>query len=321
MRGKRTVKAAIGVDIGGTSLKFAVVDQEGRVLRERTAATPSHGGANSIMSEMLAGIDSLLADMRASAPDVPIEGIGIGAAGQIDAKDGSVAFAVDTIPGWTGTPIRRLTADRFPALPVYVDNDVNVLALAEKYYGAGKNARHFVCVALGTGIGGAIVQDGAIVHGAYGGAGELGHLSVDFNGPRCSCGNFGCLELYASGSGIHRLLADMFDGLSPPAWELNAAGLLSAWERGDAAAAEVMDVVLGALGSAFASIIHALNPEAIIVGGGMLDRVPALLPAIERATAPRTSPAMWKHVKLLPALSGNRSGVIGAAAQVWHHSP
>jgi len=313
------VEAAIGVDIGGTSLKFAAVDREGRVLRHWTRPTPAGNAAEGIMSELLAGVERMLEELAETEPAVRLAGIGIGSAGQIRASDGSVAFAVDTIPGWTNTPIKRLVEERFPSLPTFVDNDVNVLALAEQYYGAGRGVRDFVCLALGTGIGGAVVQGGKLVHGAYGGAGEFGHMSVDFNGPRCSCGNFGCIELYASGSGIQRLLQERFAGASP-GWELTPAGLTTAWQAGDALAKETMDIVVAALGSALAGIIHALNPEAIVLGGGILDHAPALLPAIVAATEKRTSPVMWKHVRLLPALSGNQSGVIGAAAQVWQHS-
>jgi len=316
------MEAAIGVDIGGTSLKFAAVDRAGRILRRGTRPTPAQDVANGIMRELAEGVERLLEELAAEEPGLHIAGIGVGSAGQIHAKDGSVAFAVDTIPGWTGTPIKRTVEERFPSLPVFVDNDVNVLALAEKYYGAGRHVQDFICLTLGTGIGGAVVQGGNIVHGAYGGAGELGHMSVDFNGPRCSCGNFGCIELYASGSGMQRLLQERFGGADaePPAWELNAAGLLSAWQAGDAQASRTMDVVLRALGSALAGMIHALNPEAIVLGGGIVDRAPALLGRIAEATERRTSPAMWKAVRLLPALSGNESGVIGAAAQVWRQS-
>ncbi|TLS51569.1 ROK family protein [Paenibacillus antri] len=313
-------EAAIGVDIGGTSLKFAAVDREGRVLRHWTRPTPAIDPSEGIMRELLAGIDKLLAELKEEAPELRVAGIGIGSAGQIHKRDGSVAFAVDTIPGYTGTPIKARVEERFPELPTFVDNDVNVLALAEKHYGAGRELQDFVCVALGTGIGGAIVQGGRLVHGVYGGAGELGHLSVDFNGPRCSCGNYGCIELYASGTGIERLLKERFENAAKPAWALNAAGLLNAWQSGDALAGEAMDVVLAALGSALAGVVHALNPEAIVLGGGIVEKAPALLAAIEDATRSRTSPVMWKHVRLLPAIAGSRAGVIGAAAQVWQYT-
>jgi glucokinase len=316
------VETAIGVDIGGTSLKFAAVNREGRVLRHGTRPTPAGNAAEGIMNELLAGIEAMLAELAEAEPSTRPVGIGIGSAGQIRASDGSVAFAVDTIPGWTNTPIKRRVEERFPALPTFVDNDVNALALAEQYYGAGRGVRDFVCLALGTGIGGAVVQGGKLVHGAYGGAGELGHISVDFNGPRCSCGNYGCIELYASGSGMQRLLDERFArGEAPlPGWEPTTAGLLAAWQAGDAAAAETMRVVLGALGSALAGIIHALNPEAIVIGGGIVERVPALIPAIVAVTEPRTSPVMWEHVRIVPASAGSRAGVIGAAAQVWRRT-
>lgn len=278
---------------------------------------------------MLQGIAGMAAGRESE-----LDGIGIGSAGQIDFRTGKVNFAVDTLPGWTGMPIRSLVEQRF-GLPVYVDNDVNVIAIAEKQFGAAKAYSHYVCLALGTGVGGAIVENGQLVRGTVGGAAELGHISVDFNGPRCSCGNYGCIEQYASGSGIARVARELVERLEHEggsgaeagaggrtgtvAWQPNSHEVLAAWAREDAHAAEVMEVVIRALATAVAGIIHTLNPQAIILGGGVSEAGALLMEALEREAALRTSPSMWANCRIIRSPLGSHSGVIGAAAQVWHY--
>lgn len=307
---------AIGVDIGGTKIQFAVINRAGSIVHRRLVPTEAQKGSDHVMDKVLTGIKAMLE----ASPEENVAGIGIGSAGQINDRTGSVEFAVDTLPGWTGTPIKRLVEQRF-RIPTYVDNDVNVIAIAEKTFGAGKHFDSFVCLALGTGVGGAIVESGRLLRGAFGGAGELGHVSVDFNGPRCSCGNCGCIELYASGTGIARLGKEFIaakDGIT--AWEPHSRDIVQAWLQGDADASRVMDTVLRALGTAVAGLIHACNPQAVIIGGGVSESGPVFFEALEKEVSARTSPGMWKSCRLLPAYVGSDAGVIGAAAQVWHYN-
>jgi glucokinase len=266
------------------------------------------------MERVLQSIERMLDSAPRAAQSAAIQGIGIGSAGQIDFSTGTVAFAVDTLPGWTGTRIKARTAERFPDLPVIVDNDVNVAAVAEQRIGAASGLRNFICLVLGTGIGGAIVVDGKLVRGTYGGAGELGHVSVDFNGPRCSCGNRGCLELYASGPGIARIAREGSFSFA------DSRQVIEAWLAGDSQANQVMDIVIRALASGISGFIHTFNPEAVIIGGGVAQAGERFLHSIRQETERRTSAAMWKAVQLEPAAAGNHAGVIGAALQMWHYS-
>ncbi|MBD2870180.1 ROK family protein [Paenibacillus arenilitoris] len=310
------MKYAVGVDIGGTKIQFALVDEQGRIARGDVVATEAARGAEGVMQTVVEGIDRVIGDGCAR-----IEGIGIGSAGQIDFRTGEVSFAVDTLPGWTGTPIKQIVERRF-GLPAYVDNDVNAAAVAEKCFGAGRQLDHFVCLALGTGIGGAIVESGRLLRGASGGAGELGHVSVDFNGPRCSCGNYGCVELYASGPGIARLARETLAAQGTAAEAgLGAKEVLADWSGGAAYAALVMDRVIRALASAVAGIIHAFNPQAVIIGGGVSGAGDAFFAALAKEAAARTSPSMRGDCRIVPAGVGANAGVIGAAAQVWHYGP
>ncbi|MDB4866471.1 MAG: family transcriptional regulator [Cohnella sp.] len=307
---------AIGVDIGGTKVQFAAVDPEGRMINRHLVPTEAHLGPQQLMEKVIAGIERIASDLQ---PDEGIAGIGIGSAGQIDFRTGKVAFAGDTLPGWTGVPIKRYVEERFRK-PVYVDNDVNVIAVAEKVYGAGRDYASFVCLALGTGVGGAIVESGQLVRGAFGGAGELGHVSVDFNGPRCGCGNYGCIELYASGTGIARLGKEALEESGESAdWQANSREIIQAWLQGNPLAVQVMDRVIRALGSAIAGFIHTFNPEAVIIGGGVSETGSVFFESLDEAVQARTSDAMRQACRILPAYVGADAGVIGAAAQVWYY--
>ncbi|WP_308635700.1 ROK family protein [Paenibacillus silvisoli] len=307
------LELSVGVDIGGTKIHFALVDAQGKLYADEQIPTEAIQGAAAVMERTLQGIERMLGLVDRMKDAVVIKGIGIGSAGQIDFASGSVAYAVDTLPGWTGMRIQARAEERFPDLPIIVDNDVNVMAVAELRCGAAKGLRHFICLALGTGIGGAVVENGRLVRGAFGGAGELGHVSVDFNGPQCSCGNLGCLELYASGSGIARLAKEEAASFN------DSRAVMQAWLQGDAQASQLMNIAIAALASGISSLIHTFNPEAVIIGGGVAEAGDAFLSAIRRETQKRTSAAMWKAVELKLAAAGNVAGVKGAALQLWHY--
>ncbi|UVI27964.1 ROK family protein [Paenibacillus spongiae] len=314
-----SVELAVGVDIGGTKIHFALVDDEGKLYHQEIVRTESRKGAVVVLNQVLEGIERMCLAVPAYTDREKLRGIGIGSAGQIDFATGRVAFAVDTLPGWTGTRIKEEVSARFPGLRVIVDNDVNVQAIAERRYGAAQGLNSFVCLSLGTGVGGAVVENGQLIRGTFGGAAELGHVSVDFNGPRCSCGNRGCLELYASGTGIVRLAderaaAGLYEG------QTDSRSVIKGWLDGESSAAAVMDVVIAALSTATSGLIHTFNPQAVIIGGGVSEAGEPLLTALRSETALRTAPAMWKAVQIVPAAVGIQAGVIGAAAQIWHYA-
>lgn len=311
-------KAAIGVDIGGTKINAGLVDVSGRILTETTL--PTEAASRKVMERARAAVDRVLAETARLDEPVEIIGIGVGTAGQINRPGGSVLYAMDTMPGYTGTPVRRILEEAY-GLPVYVDNDVNVLAVAEKRLGGGRGVRDFVCVTLGTGVGGAVVTGGRLLHGAKGAAGEIGHLSVRYDGPRCICGGIGCLELYASGTGIARLMRERREQDLPGTeqTELTAREVAELWLRGDPSAAWVMEQAVCALAAGLAGVIHLLNPEVIMVGGGVADIGEPFFRRLREETDRRTMGPHSGTVRIMPAVMGSRSGMIGAALQVWEY--
>lgn len=306
---------AIGVDIGGTKINTGIVTEEGEVLLTHSLGTLA-GQANTAVRVQEA-VKGLLAEARNQRPGIRYKGIGVGSAGQVDWEDGSIRHASGLIGGYSGTKLKRMLRDGF-RLPVRVDNDVNVLALTEKRLGAGQGVRNMICLALGTGVGGAIVADGRLVHGAWGGAGELGHMSVDFQGIPCICGARGCLEQYASGTGIARRMRERLSSTGR-AEQLDTREVFARWEAGDPLAADVMNETIAALGTAIASLIHLFNPELIIVGGGVAEAGKLLMERLREEVSRRAMPSLAEGVRIEAAYRGNWSGMIGAALQIWEY--
>jgi glucokinase len=307
---------AIGVDIGGTKINAGVVGENGDILHTYSLRTLA-GQANTA-DRILEAVKNLVAEAQIMQPGIHFRGIGVGSAGQVDWGSGSIRFASELIPGYGGTKLKDLLQKQF-GLPVYVDNDVNVLALTEKRLGAGQGVDNFICLALGTGVGGAIVVDGRIVHGTWGGAGELGHMCVDFNGPRCVCGGRGCLEQYASGTSIARRMGEKLASCSSPEENVDTREVFTRWTAGDPLATEVMDETIAALGAAIASLIHTFNPQLIVIGGGVAEAGESLFAKLQEEVQRRSMPSLLDGVRIESAYRGNWSGMIGAALQLWEY--
>jgi len=313
---------AIGVDIGGTKINAGLIGRLGEVLFE--ASVPTRAAESKVMEQTKSAIDRVLQAARSEQAFHRIAGIGVGSAGQIDFSRGTVLSATDLLPDYAGTDVRGLLETAY-GVQVYVDNDVNVLALAEKRLGAGRYAEHFVCVALGTGVGGAIVSEGRLLRGALGAAGEIGHMPVRFDGPICNCGGRGCLELFASGTGIARLMRDKVAqaakgaGADADIADIDSRHVAALWQQGDAAATAVMDEAIEALSAALAGVVHMLNPQAIVIGGGVAEIGKPFFERLRETTRRRTMPSLFGGVRIEPAVVGNRSGMIGAALQVWEY--
>ncbi|MEC0231073.1 ROK family protein [Paenibacillus alba] len=307
---------AIGVDIGGTKMNAGVVTSQGEVLHTVSLATCA--GQVNTADRVQQAIQQLIAEASAKQPNLRYKGIGVGSAGQVDWEEGSIRSASDILPGYAGTPLRSLLQKWF-ALPTIVDNDVNVLALTEKHLGAGQGVDHFLCLALGTGVGGAIVVNGQLVHGCWGAGGELGHLSVDFNGLPCLCGGIGCLEQYASGTNIARRMLERLAQIGSREESLDSRMVFARWRAGDVTATEIMDETIAALGAAMASFIHMFNPALIVIGGGVAEAGEPLLDGIRNEVTRRSMPSMREGVRIELAYHGNWSGMIGAALQIWEY--
>ncbi|RJE87444.1 ROK family protein [Paenibacillus sp. 1011MAR3C5] len=309
-------KYAIGIDIGGTKINAGIVTHKGEILLSESLETLA--GQENTVRRVQQAIQHVIEEASKTWPDIRYRGIGIGSAGQVDWHEGSIRYASELIPGYSGAQLKSILEKQY-GMTVWVDNDVNVIALAEMRLGAGLGKRQFICLALGTGVGGAVVIDGRLLHGAWGGAGELGHMSVDFRGIPCICGARGCLEQYASGTSIARLMRERLAAIGTPNEQVNARDVFALWQEGDPLAASVMDEMIAALGSAITSLIHIFNPELIIIGGGVAESGEQLVDRLRQEVSRHTMPSFAEGVQIETARLGNWSGMIGAALQAWEY--
>jgi glucokinase len=303
------VRAAIGIDVGGTKVAGLLVREDGAILSERVATTPAED-----VDATMATIYEVTAALREGPEAVAV---GVGAAGMVEFAAGALRSAPNL--AWKEVPIRDLVAER-TGLPALVDNDANVAAWGEFRMGAGRGYRDLLIVTVGTGIGGGIISGGRLLRGAHGFAAEIGHIIVEPGGPECGCGNRGCWEQVASGRALDRAaVAEVArDPHSPIATRAGGRPTgRDVWEaarEGDAAATGVLDEVGRRLGEGIAGLVNVLDPQAVIVGGGVAEiGEPLLSPArrafVEAVEAPEHRP----DVPLVPAELGNRAGAVGAA--------
>jgi len=249
----------IGVDVGGTTVAAGLVTADGQVLEHVQAPTHARGPGSAL--ETIVEVLDRLRD-RARARGVAVSGVGVGIPGTVDAERGVVGVDVNYVSELAGAPLAERLGARVDA-PVFVDNDVNALVLAEWAWGAGRSARSLVMLALGTGVGGGIVLDGRLQRGAAGSAGELGHVPIDFDGPPCICGGRGCLKAFVSGTDIARRAEER---LGRP---VGAAEVFQLAATGQAEAVAIVDEVCRALGAGLAVIVNGLNPERVLLAGSV----------------------------------------------------
>ena len=249
----------IGVDVGGTTVAAGLVTADGQVLEHVQAPTHARGPGSAL--ETIVEVLDRLRD-RARGRGVAVSGVGVGIPGTVDAERGVVGVDVNYVPELAGAPLAERLGARVDA-PVFVDNDVNALVLAEWAWGAGRGARSLVMLALGTGVGGGIVLDGRLQRGAAGSAGELGHVPIAFDGPPCICGGRGCLKAFVSGTDIARRAEER---LGRP---VGAAEVFQLAAAGEAEAAAIVDEVCRALGAGLAVIVNGLNPERVLLAGSV----------------------------------------------------
>ena len=308
----------IGVDLGGTNVKTALVTRDGAIVCKDSRPTHADGGPDAVIGDMCAGVDAVLAETGKSKDDVLA--LGVGAPGPMNWQTG-VVYSPPNLPGWKDVPLAKLMHER-TGLPAYVDNDANVACWGEFWKGSGHDVESLVMLTLGTGVGGGIVVAGQLLRGPDGTAGELGHLCVNRNGRQCNCGAKGCLETYASVSGLVRtaikhmdpgrvtVLTDMSSG-DPD--KITGKMVSDAVDQGDTYAAWVMKETATWLGIGIASLINALNPEVIVLGGGMIAAGDALFVPVRETVRAQAFEVPAKRAEVIPASLGNDAGVIGAA--------
>lgn len=296
---------AIAVDLGGTQLRAALVTLQGEVLERESVRTPGS------REEIIAALLGLVRHAIGRAGSRRSRGVGVSTGGRVDHENGVVVDSTALLAGWHDVPLAMLLA-RETGLRAWVDHDGKCAAVAETRFGLLRAASHAIVVHVGTGIGGGLIVNGRLVRGTSNAAGEIGHISVDARGPRCSCGNVGCVELYASGSGLARMAREA--GLEASA---TALGVLAG--EGDRAALEVLTRGGAALGTALAGLVNALNPEVVVVGGNVLKSGEAFGAALQKAFAERTMRVQRAGVRLVFSMI-EEAGLLGAAAMVFDRS-
>jgi len=304
---------AWAVDLGGTNTKLGVVDDSGRVVVQEAFSTCPGRGGDSWAEEAAEALRGAAA--RGGVEADRIGAVGVGAPGPLNVEGGVLTNPLPNLPGWQGFPICRALANRC-GKPAFLDNDANVAALAEHWVGAGRGVDNLVVLTLGTGIGSGIIADGRLLHGMSDNAGELGHLSINYRGPRCVCGNRGCIELYASAPALVRLFKQKLrrrECAARKGRSVTAEAIFEAAREGDPLAREALEEVGRYLGMAVASIVHALNPEIVILAGGLAGAAQFLLDPLREVVRERTYPDLQVGLRIEASTLGAASGLVGAA--------
>lgn len=314
-------KYAIGVDLGGTSIKLGIVTSTGRILKKISIRTEAEKGPKKVTDNIIAGINELTADSQ-----YKISGIGIGCPGVVTPGKGIVEEPPN-LPGWKKVNIGKVISQQFKKR-VYVDNDANAAAIGELTFGSGKKYKSFIMITLGTGVGGGIVIDKKIYYGDFGAAGEIGHISIDYNGPKCNCGSYGCIEAYAGNQYLrNRVRKQLKKHPESKLWELigndlskvSPRNIQFAAEKGDKFSKSVIEELGMYLGSAFASLCNALDISVFIIGGGIAGFGKPLFDSIRKTMSKRVMAPIRPRVRVHPAKLKNDAGIKGASALVFHH--
>jgi glucokinase len=309
-------EVSIGIDIGGTKIAAGLITSGGTVISKQVVPTATEG-KDHIIFQLQQLIEKQL-DEADQKGFTKIKGIGIGTAGQIDFKKGIVRSGTANIKDWNNIPLKT-EIERLFSKPVWVDNDVNVVALAESYLGAAKGFDNVVFLTIGTGIGGAVLLQGQLLHGDWGGAAELGHLSVDRNGPLCNCGYKGCLEAYASGTGIANQMKnylrqnpELYDGEIET---ITSRDVFQWAYEGKQFAQLILDDAMDALAHGVVNITHTFNPSLIVLGGGIVDQHNWIISTVHEQVKTLGISSLIQSVSFVKATYGDEAGLIGAACQ------
>lgn len=308
---------AIGIDLGGTKILTAIIDKnDGTVVHSIKKKTKKEKGTENIMRKMIEAIKEVLLEAHIDIKE--ISSIGVGAAGQVDRKNGIVIGAPNL--DCFDLHIKEILEKEFN-IPTFLGNDVEIAALGEMKFGAAKGCENFVCVFVGTGVGSCIVKDGKFHRGASGTAGEIGHIIVDLNGRPCACGAHGCLEAYASRSAIEKRISGALKkdhssiilNYMKEGKPISSNMIRKSIEKEDELVMQCVSEGAEYLAGGIASIINFFNPELIVLGGGVIDAVDFFYQKTIKKARKKALPVPAQYINFKKAELGDFSGVIGAA--------
>lgn len=302
----------VGIDLGGTNLRCVTIDDKGTILSRAECPTHASDGVEAVIDRIMATISE--ATTRADVSHRMLSAIGIGVPGPLNQASG-VVFSTPNMPGWKNVRLKDII-ESATNTRTFIDNDANCAGWGEHVMGAGRNCRHMMMVTLGTGVGGAIIIDGKLHIGRDGAAGELGHVCVVDGGRRCGCGARGCIEAYASATGVVKRFLDYLE----QGWPSSLSGMgdqVTCWDIFDAAASDAVALKIVQetghyLGIMASSVAELLNPEKCVVAGGMAEAGEILFSAI-RNTCLQRNQHPSRTMEIVPATLGGNAGLIGAA--------
>ncbi len=314
------MRFVLGIDIGGTNLVVGSVAEDGSALLALgTEPTGAEAGERDVLDRLIALAQRAIAQTRREVPGAEIIGVGVGAPGPLDTKSGIVLLTPNL--GWVNLPLRAIIHERLK-LPASLDNDANCAVLGEWWRGAARGSRNAIGITIGTGIGGGIILDGQLYHGSSDCAGEIGHTTIDSEGRRCKCGNYGCLEAYASGpnialraceeinAGAESSLARYVDG---DLKRITAQTVYQAAHDGDELAMDVVNDTAKFLGIGIANLLNIFNPEVVVVCGGVTLAGEHLFTPLRREVARRAFKRAVSVCRIVPCELTGTAGVYGAA--------
>ena len=310
----------VGIDMGGTFIKTAILNREGEIIAKVEIPSEKEKGPDGVIANMCQSV--VLVTEKENINIDKVAAIGIGSPGPLNTKKGIVRNAVN-LPGWIDIPLRERISSEFN-IPANLENDANAAAYGEYWRGAGEKSKIMIAYTLGTGVGGGIIINGHLVRGTSDGAGELGHVTVVPEGDLCACGNNGCVEAYASATALVRRTKQKL--------EKGADSILNQWisegkqltskliddarRLGDDFATEAIRELGYYLGIGVSSAVSMLNPDAIVLGGGMMKAGQVIIDPVWEQIRRRVFKAIWESLEVVPAKLGNDAGVTGAAGLI-----
>jgi glucokinase len=315
------MKQSVGVDLGGTNIKAGLVDENGKIVFKTSVPTETNLGYKHVIKQIKKAVAIVLAESS------DVTGIGIGAPGIVSVEAGTVK-SPPNIPGWKKVNLSKILYDEF-GKKVFVENDANAAAIGESIFGVGRSIKTFMMITLGTGVGGGIIYNGKLFRGETGGAGEIGHVTINYKGRKCNCGSYGCIETYVGNrkitekvrgeikkhpdSKVIELAGENLSALSPET-------LYEAAKSGDAYAIKAISDVAVMLGAALASAVNLLDISTIVLGGGVSGFGNYLLVPLKAALKERVLAPNRPRIKVKLSKLKNDAGVKGASSLAFYYS-
>lgn len=319
MAGPTEESPILAVDLGGTKIVTALISCRGEIISREYNPTLAEEGADAVINRILTTVNSLVSNALSSSYSIAT--IGIAAAGAIDSEKGLVTDSPN-LPGWHNIPLKDMV-EKATGIRTFIMNDASAAALGEHIFGAGRGMNNLIYLTVSTGIGGGIIINGRLYSGPSGSAGEIGHTTIDINGPRCSCGNIGCLEMLASGKAVareaQRLIAQgaktaIIELAEGDLQNITAQTVATAAQKGDTLALTIVSKAANYLGVGMVNLVNIFNPEMIIVGGGMAKMGNMLLDGARKVVTERAFQMPAQLVRIVPSQLGDNAGALGVVA-------